>query len=102
MNTAKATSSPIPPTNGNWSKSVYPLMPANGTSGNGRLLDYNTITLCFGCFSISSEILIDFGLTLFMVLTGSDDNRENEVPSLFQKACNLIIENRKHRQSDKA
>ena len=28
-----------------------------------------TITPCFGRFSISSEILIDFGLTFFMVLT---------------------------------
>ena len=35
----------------------------------------------FGRFSISSEILIDFGLTLFTVLTSSADNRENVVPS---------------------
>ena len=61
-----------------------------------------TLTLCFDCFSISSEILIDFGLTFFTVLTHSGNNRENEVPSPSPKACNLIIENRKHRQSDKA
>ena len=46
----------------------------------------------FGRFSISSEILIDFGLTLFTVLTGSADNRENVVPSLWRKVYNLIIE----------
>ena len=55
----------------------------------------------FGRFSISSEILIDFGLTLFTVLTHSDDNRENEVPSPSPKAYNLIIGNRKQQQSDK-
>ena len=56
----------------------------------------------FGRFSISSEILIDFGLTLFMVLAFTDDNRENELPNPFQKVCNLFVENRKQRQSDKA
>ncbi|RDU47642.1 hypothetical protein DWU89_18455 [Parabacteroides acidifaciens] len=51
-----------------------------------------TLTPCFDCFSISSEILIDFGLTLFTVLTGSADNRENVVPSPWRKVYNLIIE----------
>ena len=60
-----------------------------------------TITPSFDCFSISTEILIDFGLTLFTVLTHSDDNRENEVPSPSPKAYNLIIGNRKQQQSDK-
>ncbi|RHO64540.1 hypothetical protein DW083_21200 [Parabacteroides sp. AF48-14] len=60
-----------------------------------------TLTPCFDCFSISSEILIGFGLTLFTVLTHSDDNRENEVPSPSPKAYNLIIGNRKQQQSDK-
>ncbi len=56
----------------------------------------------FGRFSISSEILIDFGLTLFMVLTSPVDTGRNEVPGAFRKACNLITENQKRRQSDKA
>ena len=55
----------------------------------------------FGRFSISSEILIDFGLTLFTVLAPLFDNRKKEVRSPFRKACKLITENRKHRQSDK-
>ncbi|RDU47599.1 hypothetical protein DWU89_18700 [Parabacteroides acidifaciens] len=65
------------------------------------LIEKYTLTPCFDCFSISSEILIDFGLTLFTILAHSDDNRENEVPSPSPKAYNLIIENRKYRQSDK-
>ena len=68
-----------------------------GPSAN--LMNYNNPY--FSHFSISSEILIHFGLTLFTVLTGSDDNRENEVPSSFRKAYNLIAKNRKRRQSDK-
>ena len=60
-----------------------------------------TLTPCLDCFSISSEILIDFGLTPFTVLLSPADNRENEVRRLFQKVYNLIAENRKHRQSDK-
>ena len=32
-----------------------------------------TLTPCFDCFSISSEILIDFGLTLFTVLLSPAD-----------------------------
>ncbi|RDU49713.1 hypothetical protein DWU89_07645 [Parabacteroides acidifaciens] len=61
-----------------------------------------TITPFPGCFSISSEKLIDFELTLFTVLTCSTDNRGDEVRSSFRKACNLIAGNRKYRQSDKA
>ena len=66
--------------------------PANKEKDNNPL---------FGRFSISSEILIDFGLTLFMVLAFTDDNKENELPNPFQKVCNLFVENRKQRQSDK-
>ena len=64
-----------------------------------NLMNYNNPL--FYRFSISSEILIDFGLTLFMVLAFADDNRENEVPSPYRKAYNLIAENRKQQQSDK-
>ena len=60
-----------------------------------------TITPFPGYFSISSEKLIDFELTFFMVLTCSTDNRGDEVRSPFRKGYNLIAGNRKHRQSDK-
>ena len=56
----------------------------------------------FDRFSISSEILIDFGLTLFTVLIFFTDNKWSEVRRLSEKAYNLITENRKYRQSDKA
>ena len=55
----------------------------------------------FGRFSISSEILIDFGLTLFMVSVPPADTGRNEVRSPFRKARNLIAENRKQQQIDK-
>ena len=60
-----------------------------------------TITSPLGHFSISSEKLIDFGLTFFMVLACSTDNRGDEVRSPFRKAYNLITKKRKRRQSDK-
>ena len=56
----------------------------------------------FGRFSISSEKLIDFRLTLFTVLIIFTDNRWSEVCRLSEKAYNLITGNRKYRQSDKA
>ena len=49
-----------------------------------------TITSPLGHFSISSEKLIDFELTFFMVLACSTDNRGDEVRSPFRKAYNLI------------
>ncbi len=66
--------------------------PANKEKDNNPL---------FGRFSISSEILIDFGLTLFMVSVPPADTGRNEVRSPFRKARNLIAENRKQQQSDK-
>ena len=56
----------------------------------------------FGRFSISSEILVDFGLTFFIDYPFQSDNRWSEVRSPFRKAFFLIAENRKRRQSDKA
>ena len=66
--------------------------PANKEKDNNPL---------FGRFSISSEILIDFGLTLFMVSVPPADTGRNEVRSPFRKARNLIAENRKQQQIDK-
>ncbi len=60
-----------------------------------------TITPCPFYFSISSEILIDFELTLFTVLIFFTDNRWSEVRRQSEKPCNLIAGNGKHQQSVK-
>ena len=49
-----------------------------------------TITPHFYRFSISSEILIDFELTLFLVLTSPADIGKSGLPSTLQKTCNLF------------
>lgn len=55
----------------------------------------------FGCFSISSEIPVHFGLTLFTVLAILFDNERNEVPKSFLNAFFLIAGSWECRQSDK-
>ncbi len=52
----------------------------------------NTITPFLGCFSISSEILIHFGLTFFMVLIFPADAGRDEVLGPFRKVDYLIAE----------
>ena len=62
-------------------------------------MDYNNPLS--GDFSISSKILIHFGLTFFMVYPFLSDNRWGEVRSPFWKVFFLIVGRQKCRQSDK-
>ncbi|RHR62862.1 hypothetical protein DWW90_01180 [Parabacteroides sp. AF17-28] len=80
---------------------VFRVIPLKTLRKSTIFIGDNTITPFSGYFSISSEISIDFGLTLFTVLTIPADTGRNEVLRLSQKAYNLITERRKRRQSDK-